>query len=333
MPLRSNQPRRNKRRVCVFAGCLVFLLGAIQGFSRELRTAAEIRQLSFEETQRHAPVHLRGVLTFYDQRLYSYFVQDSTAGIYLQFPANSGPPDLAPGQLVDVAGFCSPGEYAPVVVVSNITALGTGPLPEPKSVTYEQLASGVEDSQYIELTGIVRSVRPAEDVPYQLLDIAAGGGRLLVYAKDVPVKPIDRLCDSTVHIRGVCSTKFNHKRQLFAIRIMVPRAADLEITSPAPKDPFAIAARSIGSLLQFAPREQFGHRVKVVGTVIYQRPGQTIFLEDGEQGVEVQTEERKPLHLGDRVEVLGFVGQGDYTPLLQNATYRKIGSTNVPAPA
>ncbi|HWF19312.1 MAG TPA: ATP-binding protein [Verrucomicrobiae bacterium] len=314
----------------------MLFLGCFQGveiLAEELHTVAAIRDLTFEQTQQKIPVRLKGVATFFDERLYSHFIQDDTAGIYLQFPTNVGPPALNPGQLVEVTGVCSPGEYAPVVVVDRIEAVGQAPLPAPKIVTYEELASGVEDSQYIQFTGIVRSAKLQDDSQYNLVEIAAGGGRLLVYAKNLPVKKPEELVDSTVRVRGVCSTKFNHKRQLFAIRVMVPRPDDLEIMLIPPTDPFEIPARPIGSLLQFAPQESYGHRVKVQGTVIYYMPGESIFLQDGEQGVEIQTEERNPLQLGDRVEVLGFVSQGEYTPLLQNATYRKISPGNPPMPA
>ncbi len=314
-----------------FAAFLLVFAASIS--AQELRTVEAIRELTVAQTKQKIPVHLRGVVTFYDERLYSRFIQDSTAGIYLQFPANVGPPALVPGQLVEVTGTCSPGEYAPVVVVDHVEPAGNAPLPPPKLVTYEQLASGVEDSQFIEITGIVRSAQAIEDSQYHLLEIATGGGRLLVYARDLPVKKADELLDSTVRVRGVCSTKFNHQRQLFSIRVMVPKPEDLEISSPAPTDPYAIAARPIGSLLQFAPQETYGHRVKVAGTVIYCAPDGTIFLQDGDQGVEVQTKERDPLHLGDRAEVLGFVSQGQYTPVLQDAVYRKIASGPLPRPA
>jgi signal transduction histidine kinase len=48
--------------------------------------------------------------------------------------------------------------------------------------------------------------------------------------------------------------------------------------------------------------------------------------------VEVQTEWREPLALGDRVEALGFVGQGEYTPVLQDAVFRQVASGVPPAP-
>ena len=40
----------------------------------------------------------------------------------------------------------------------------------------------------------------------------------------------------------------------------------------------------------------------------------------------MQTKSRAPLRLGDHVEVLGYVSQGDYTPTLQDASYRIIAA-------
>jgi signal transduction histidine kinase len=79
-------------------------------------------------------------------------------------------------------------------------------------------------------------------------------------------------------------------------------------------------------LLQFAPQEAYGHRVKVEGTVVYHEAGQSVFLQEGEQGVEVQTKGRETFALGDRAEALGFVAQGEYTPVLQDAVVRKVSS-------
>ena len=317
----------------VIAFCLAALLPSApaQTPTNELRTVAAVRGLTVEQAQQKGRVRLRGVVTFFDEGLFSRFIQDDTAGIYLQYSPNT--PWLAPGQMVEVEGTSSPGEYAPIVVPEQVRVVGNAEVPAPKPVTYEQLASGKEDSQFVEIAGVVRSVQLIEASQYHLIEIATGGGRLSVYARQLPVMRSAELVDSTVRVRGVCSTRFNHQRQLFAIRLMVPRPDDLVVEAPAPRDPFAIPARPIGSLLQFAPQESSGHRVKVAGTVIYHEPGKLLFLQDGEQGVEVQTAERAPLQLGDRIEALGFVGQGEYTPALQDAVSRKISAGEPILPA
>jgi signal transduction histidine kinase len=300
-----------------------------QSTDNTLTTAVAVRGLSVEQAQQQRRVHLHGTVTFFDENLYSRFIQDDTAGIYLQASTNT--PPLSPGQVVDVEGTSSPGEFAPIVVPTKVRIVGTVPLPAAKPVTYEQLASGKEDSQFVVLSGVVRSIQLQEASQHYLIEIATGGGRLSVYVRHLPVARAEELLDSTVRVSGVCSTEFNHQRQLFAIRLMVPRPEDFKIELPAPQNPFAIAARPIGSLLQFAPQEAYGHPVKVVGSVIYFEPGVRIFMQEGENGVEVQTKERDLLQLGDRIDALGFVSRGEYTPILQDAIYRKIaGGSPVP---
>jgi len=296
--------------------------------AEELHTAAEVRGLTVDQAKLQNPVKLRGVVTFFDEKLFSRFIQDDTAGIYL---GGSNEPALESGQLVEVDGTASPGEYAPVIIPVHIRVLGKAPLPVPQPVTYEQLASGNEDSQFVEVSGTVRSVNLDPVSQYYLVEIVTGGGRLSVYTKTLPVEQPNKLVDSTVRVRGVCSTLFNNQRQLFAIRLLVPRPEDLVVESPAMNNPFAIPASPIGSLLGFAPQGTYGHRVKVAGTVIYQQPGQTLFVQDGQEGVKIESKQTTPLQYGDRVEALGFAAQGDYTPILQDAVYRKISSAIPPA--
>ncbi len=312
-----------------------FTLAAFTGRAQtngELDSVAAVRALTPEQAQQNIPVHLHGVITFFSQDLFSYFAEDQTAGIYL-YLSNGSPTNLEPGQAVEVVGVAIPGEYAPVVFVERIAVTGRCELPSPKNVSYDQLASGAEDSQFVEISGVVRSLWKFGATPFYEMEIATGGGRLLVYAQNLPVAQPDKLLDSTVLVRGVCETKFNHRRQLFAIQLMVPRQEDLQIEIPAAQKPFEVPARPIGSLLQFTPRENFGHREKVAGTVTLFAPGNKLYLQDDQGGVLAETKSTEPLALGDIVEVLGFPSQGDYTPMLQDAVYRKITSTTPLAPA
>src|SRR5262245_27124447 len=103
-------------------------LGSVAGQTLpELHTLAEVRALTAEQATRHYPVKLRGVITFFNQPLYSRFFQDDTAGIYLGDYANLV--TLPPGQVVEVVGTTSPGEYAPIVSPETVTAVGMADLP------------------------------------------------------------------------------------------------------------------------------------------------------------------------------------------------------------
>jgi PAS domain S-box-containing protein len=299
----------------------------------ELRTAGQIRQLTPEQAARQYPVRLRGVVTFFDQSHYFRFMQDDTAGIYFFLGDSPDNPPLAAGQLVELEGEVSPGEYAPIVIPSRIQILGAGIFPAARPVTFEQLVSGQEDSQFVEVHGIVRAVHYDEESRYFLVEIAAGGGRLTAYASKLPVAQSGDLVDSTVTVRGVCVTRFNRQRQLFDIRLLVPRPTDLVVDVAEVSDPFAIPAQLIEKLLQFTPQGPYGHRVKVVGTVIYRQDDDNLYIEDQAEGLFIETKQAGPLSVGDQVEVLGFPANGEYTPMLQDAVFRKIGSGSLPEPA
>jgi PAS domain S-box-containing protein len=307
---------------------------AQSGLAAPLQTAAQIRQLTPAQAARHYPVHLRGVVTFFDQNQFFRFIQDPTAGIYFYLPDRplTPAPALRAGEWVTLEGVTSPGEYAPIVTAQRIQVLGMGEYPAAKPVTFQDLVSGAEDSQFVELQGIVRSVQWDNTLKYYLLSVATGGGRLTVFMARLPVRAGQNLVDSTVRVRGVCAGRFNLQRQLFDTRLLVPRPEDFTVESPAPADPFAIPLRPMEQLLQFAPQGTYGHQVKVAGTVIDREGDAGLYIEDKTEGLYVETKQPGALQPGDRVEVLGFPAQGDYTPVLQDAFFRKTGSGSPPVP-
>ena len=321
--------------VTLLTGLLFFLtvprLAGQEAPLSELQTAEQVRQLTPEQAARHYPVRLRGVLTFFDQGQFYRFFQDDTAGVYL-FPSDAlTNAALATGELVEIEGQTSPGEYAPTVTPQQTKILGAGTFPPAKPVSYEDLASGGEDSQFVEIHGIVRAVSFDAQTKYYSIEIATGGGRLTALATQLPVRREEDLEDSTVKIRGVCVSRFNLQRQLFDLRLLVPRPTDVVIETPAPSHPFDAPTRPIEQLLQFTPRGPYGHRVKVSGTVIYRRD-EALYIEDKTEGLYVETQQGGSLLPGDQVEVLGFPATGEYTPMLQDAIFRKTGSGPLLAP-
>jgi PAS domain S-box-containing protein len=314
---------------------LVLLRNAARGqniITNSLTTAEQVRQLTPAQAALHYPVRLRGIVTFCDANNYYYFVQDQSAGIYFRLDASAGGPPLAAGQLIEIQGEADPGEFAPVVMAHNLQILGSGSFPAAQAVSFEQIASGQEDSQFVEIQGTVRAAQFDNASGFYLVDIATGGGRVTAYARQLSVERSGDLVDSTVTVRGVCVTEFNHQRQLFDIRLLVPRTSDLVIQTTAPKNPFDAATLPIERLLQFTPQGPYGHRVKVRGTVIYRQDDDVLYIQDQTEGLYVETRQAGPLLPGDAVEVLGFPAKGEYTPMLQDATFRKVDSGPKPEP-
>lgn len=314
----------------VFAALVLLQIGAwaavgVETPLPELRTAEEVRQLSAEEAERHYPVRLQGVLTFFDQSTpvkAFRFLQDETAGIYIYPPGDFT--NAVAGERVEVEGHTSQGEFAPVVDAERMRVLGPGNFPAAKPVTFQQLSGGQEDSQFVELRGVVRAVRMDDQMHYFVIEVATGEGRVTVRARQLPVNRSEDLIDSTIRVRGVCFTEFNRQRQLFNFGLLVPRPEDLVVTEPSPPNPFSIAAQPIKSLLLYRPQGAYQHRLKVVGTVTL-RYGDRLFIQDEGEGLCVQTRQTSQVSVGDRVEVLGFPARGEYTPIMENGLFRKVG--------
>src|SRR5262249_46736272 len=155
-------------------------------------------------------VRLRAVVTYYSPAGNDLFIQDKTAGIYVS-PAETNL-DIKPGQLVQIEGFSGPGDFAPVIARARVNLLGEGEMPSPRLASFEQLMTGQQDSQLIEIRGVVRLAELKEGE--WILKVAMNGGQLEAAAPAGNDLSPETLVDSEVRIRGTCATIFNQRRQL-----------------------------------------------------------------------------------------------------------------------
>lgn len=289
----------------------------------------EVRRLTPDQAKLGYPIRLRAVVTYYGGPGWEFFIQDSSGGIYVDDPTAQDF-GVQAGQEVEVEGFASPGSFAPQIVKPRVRVLGRAPMPRATRSSFEHLMSGKEDSQWVEVQGVVRTAH--EENGQSVLELALSSGRLAVRIPLVDAT-IPRLVDATVRLRGACGGLFNQKRQLIGIELFVPSLAYVRVEEKPASDPYAIALRPIASLLQFTPQGVSGHRVRVQGVVTLQRGGRSLFVEDETDAVYLETSETTTVQPGDRVDVVGFPLPGQYSPTLQDALVRRIGSGTLPTPA
>jgi hypothetical protein len=172
--------------------------------------ADQVRRLTPEQAAMGYPVRVRGVITM-DAPAPDFFVQDKTAGIFVE---GSLTPKFAHriGELVEVDGVTGPGKFAPVIRETKLRVLGHRSLPKAPLFPFSQLENGQQDSQWVQVRGIVRSAvidKTSWREPTLALRIASEGGEFNVRA------PIDReqnfssWVDSEVLIEGVCGSLYN----------------------------------------------------------------------------------------------------------------------------
>lgn len=253
------------------------------------------------------------------------FVQDESAGIFI----TGATPSLETGQLIDLQGTTDPGEFAPRISKPIVHILGQAPLPHAELKGFEDLITGKEDCQWVEVKGIVRSARFLEGSDNQLqVDLACGSGRLTAKILVEEKQDFSAWVDAVIRVRGVCTTLFNKKRQLLGVELYTKGMDHVVIETPAPPSPFQISESPVDDLMQFSRNGRFGHRVKVSGTVTFHGNGKFLYVRGTRGALLVQTTEETREQPGDRVEVLGFPGPGDFSAVVQDSSVHKVGMTS-----
>jgi len=288
--------------------------------------AGQIRRLSPEQAALGYPVRVRGVITM-DAPAPDFFIQDTTAGIYVEGSVSPNYPHLL-GQLVEVEGVTGPGRFAPVIHEQKLRVLGKGALPRATLFPFSKLANGQQDSQWAQVRGIVRAAavdRGSWREAALAMRVASEGGEFNVRVPITREQDFSSWVDSEVLIEGVCGSLYNANRQLTGILFYVPRLRFIQVEASVTEVP-------LSELLRFSAGEVSRHRVRVRGIVAYQQHGNAIFLESQGKGLRVLTQQDAPLEIGDLVDVLGFPAMGESAPMLEDAVFHRLRHKQAPEP-
>jgi diguanylate cyclase (GGDEF)-like protein len=291
---------------------------------RTLTTAHEAHDISLEEAARGYPVRIRGVVTFYDAavdpRHAALFVHDSTGSIFIGLPSH---PVLAlnPGTRVEVNGISGTGDYAPVILHGRVRAIGESHLPkDAPRPTMAELLAGSQDGQWVEIEGIVRSVRL---LPLNvILEIATVGGSITATAPREAVMTYDSLIDTKVRIRGNAVPVFNGNRQMVGAHILFPSIHEAKVVQSAPSDPYTLPAIGVDRLLWFSPGVVLRHRVHIRGAVTLHWPGRVLCIQETSHGLCMESPKFDKVQVGQIVDVVGFPSISEFKPTLENASFR-----------
>ena len=261
------------------------------GTNRVLTNVCDILSLSAKQAKKHEPVFVHGIVTAAESQWNGqFFVQDSTGGIFV---ANHSDLQPSPGDLVEISGVSHPGAFAPIINNPKWKKLGTAPLPEARTVPIEQVMSGGEDSQRVEISGIVRAAQMSGTESNLDLAIASAGYRFHAFPKILPEWIRNGLVGATVRLRGTAAAFFNQvQRRLTSLICSCRSPADFVVESRSPSIPLpnpcwlSIISRNIGRT------SRPGQRVHVKGRITYQRPGEELFLQDESGGLRVKSRQQ-----------------------------------------
>lgn len=208
------------------------------GATNELLTnAADIISLPVERAARQLKVLVTGTVTVTVPTLGgSFFVQDATCGVFVDNRNGSAPET---GDVVRVSGVTEKGAYAPVITGPTVVKIGRSPLPPARSVSIDSFMSGAEDSQRVEVSGIVRAAQISETESNLDLAIASGAYRFHAFPKmSLGIDP-QSLIGARVRLRGTSGAFFNQEqRRLTALKLfMTDLPEDFVVEAKRPLTP------------------------------------------------------------------------------------------------
>jgi signal transduction histidine kinase len=291
-----------------------------------LKKIAQIRDLSVPQAALGYPVHVRGVVTYHADDAGLHFVQDDSAGIYVNIDARQFDSFPPAGTRIELWGISGPGDFAPVIVAEQIRVLGTGQFPSPAPVTYQMLMTGAADSQWVALKGVVRS--QTTNSSGAVLGISIGDAVIQAKVTDPSNAPPTNLVGAAIEAKGVCQTLYDERRRFKGLGFCVPGWDEIDIKEAGLSNPYQLPLRSINQLFEFNAEGYGLHRSHVKGRVILRQSGGALFVQDRSGGVRIEAGSSAPVDAW--VEVVGFPALKDQLPILEDAIIRRLPDEGSP---
>ena len=285
---------------------------------------AQIQTMQITEASRQLPVRIRGVVTAANRTDRWLSLQDDTRGIFVDLHAVS---NFVPAsaELWDVVGHTAAGNFAPVVAAEQIQRLGYGRMPEPARPSWNELANGSMDVQWVEFRGLVSGVRS------NALDLLLPEGPLQVTMENFFEAELQRFRHAVVRIRGALFAIWNADTREVQFGSVLMRNASVNVDTPPPSDPFNAPVKNARDLLLFDAKATAFRPVKVRAQVLY-ADAQGIFASEEGLGLRVLAVDAGELRPGDLVEAVGYPEISGPSPLLRQALVRKTGAAQLPEP-
>ncbi len=285
----------------------------------------QVRDLSPDEAARGYRVEVDAVITFVNAPRGVLFVEDATAGVFVDAPV---PGELQRGLGVHVVGRTAAGNFNPIVRAEQILPGGGTTLSIPTRATLAAVNSGALDCEWVEVEGVVRATPTVSGV--RGIKLAVDDGVLSCWIKDDTAWPWDELVGASVRVRGVCAGALGERSELYGFDVFSTDVTDLTLVRPAPFGEADVSNRNINGLLLDLRKGGAG-RARTRGRVTVHWPGRFLFIQDATGAVELRANQmEEQLQPGDEVEAMGFPSLRNRRVVLEDCRVRKLADGSRP---
>jgi signal transduction histidine kinase len=234
---------------------------------------------------------------------------------------------LKVGDVAEFEGVAVWDRNSPTVQYSQVTILGHGQTPEPLRPTWNELAAGNLDGQWIELQGVVLRTVPTGGS----MTIAIPGGEISINVDRHDRDGWNRYLHTVVKIRGITKNSFRNSGQDWEPFVIVDSPLDITIVRPQPENLFGMATKRVPEIRAFDPNASQFSLIKIAGQIVHVR-GSTVYLMDDTNGMRFTTSSDAVLSPGDMVEVVGIPEEGQRSSNLRNCHVRVLRKETLRAP-
>lgn len=294
--------------------------------ARPLRSVAEIRRLSYEESRLAPPVALR--VTVLSHLADGFDAQDATGGLFFEWPAEALP---RIGDEVTITGNATGGFHGPYVVIDEMKREGSKPPPKPLHFRPDFVQTGLGDNRWIEVEGLMVDVNFGESQREGRGLLVTGHSDLVIRFRnaheDFDVDGLRRLVGSWVRIRGSGAPLFNDQRQRIGSDIVCARHQSVSVIESTSES----APVRLDEIGRWDSRRTRQGLVETTGTVTLIENPHSLIVQAGSHGARIATLKPATVSVGEPVRLTGLPETQGYFVGLRYATVQASETGAPPA--
>jgi signal transduction histidine kinase/DNA-binding NarL/FixJ family response regulator len=327
----------------------LFFCTSIAGFVPQLKTPsaqrtptgltriAEITRLSSDQAGQEIPVYLKATVGLWAPKLHFFSVQQQESdgrhfGIYVA-DTTAGKIRYQPGDLVEIEGVTSRGQYSPIVRTSRVRKLASGSRPRVAPIGKSEFRSGDLENTWISFAATIVSFKRDPDekrTDLWTLIFDVDGEKCFGLVSSTESFDWKPWIQAQVLVKGIHGSRNNGRGQRIAGGVYLENLEAVKLVrSPPPVS--GLRVLPIGSLFTHLSRTQTGEQVRLHGQITARMPSGDYYLQQDRAGLKIENAYPMEFPIGADVEVVGRLGRDDLgSPLVEMGRTSLLNATASP---
>jgi|GEM_PF-1276017 len=281
---------------------------------RVLTKIKEIKELSPTEANRGYQIDVIASITVFDPDRNIIFVEDDTGGIFVHTQEKNL--NFRQFEIVKITGTSEQGIRKPYIKNAQFIRTGEFKKPPAKEAQFKDLIRGDEDSNFVQIRGIVHRSELRGIEPRLLIATTNEGKLYLVVHERVSVSKLNSYEDCEIVAEGTCGLTYKSVKGDLTVDVHLQSLTNIVVLK-RPEIPLEkIKPLSVSSLIN--TKEPLKHRIVVEGTVYTDKQGKH-WISDAIGELEVEFNYLRIPAITNIARIAGFFTKYKNQPLIEDA--------------